>query len=116
MERLGAADFDGTQLRRSGTWAVAFLADWCPFCRAFRRLFDRFDGAGAFRTAVADVTDEASPLWDRFHIEVVPTLLAFRDGPVIHRIDGVPMEGLQEGDLENLRGTLTLRPGRGPPA
>lgn len=107
METLGAADFDGTRLKRPGSWAVLFLANWCPFCRSFRPLFERFDGAGAFRTAVADVTDEGSPLWDRFRIEVVPTLLAFRDGAILHRIDGIPMEGLAASDLEDLRGFLT---------
>ncbi len=106
MERLGPKDFEGRRLRRKGLWAVAVLADWCPFCRAFRPLFERFDGGGIFESALADVTDTASPLWDRFQIEVVPTLLAFRDGELVHRIDGIPMEGLGPGDLENLRGIL----------
>lgn len=113
MERLGSKDFEGRRLRRKGLWAVAVLADWCPFCRSFRPLFERFDGGGIFEPALADVTDTASPLWDRFQIEVVPTLLAFRDGELVHRIDGIPMEGLGPDDLENLRGILR-RLGSGP--
>ena len=35
MERLTAADFDGTTLARDGVLAVAFAADWCPYCRDF---------------------------------------------------------------------------------
>jgi len=106
MEQLGPKDFEGPRLRRQGTWAVAFLADWCPFCRSFEALFERFDGSGKFTIAVADVSDYSSPLWERFAIEIVPTVLAFSDGEVVHRIDGVPMEGLGPGDLENLRGFL----------
>jgi thioredoxin 1 len=114
MERLGPKDFEGDRLRRKGTWAIAFLADWCPFCRSFRTLFDRFDGGGSFETAVADVSDYSSPLWDRFRIEVVPSLIAFRDGVAVHRIDGVPMEGLGPTDLDDLRGFLgPARPSHG---
>ncbi len=106
MEKWGAEAFRGDRLGRPGDWGVCFLADWCPFCRAYAPLFQRLDGVAPFPLAVADVTDLESPLWDTFHIDVIPTLVAFRDGKAIWRKDGVPMVGLNAGDLDELRKAL----------
>ena len=106
MERIGPDAFEGDRLLRRGTWAVAFLADWCPFCRAFAPKFEALAGSGPFQIAVADVTDENSPLWERFEVEVVPTLLAFRDGKSIFRRDGHLGRGLAPGDLADLEKAL----------
>jgi thiol-disulfide isomerase/thioredoxin len=107
MERLAADAFEGDHLRRPGTWAVAFLADWCPFCRAFAPKFDALAGGGSFHVARGDVTDEASPLWDVFHLEVVPTVVVFRDGVPGFRRDGQLGRGLSDTDLAAIRAELT---------
>jgi hypothetical protein len=97
-ERIGAQAFDGLRLRRNGTWAIAFLADWCPFSRAFLPSFAALTG-GDFGLAIADLTDEENPLWEQFAIEVVPSVIVFRDGTPIFRADGRLMEGLGPNDL-----------------
>jgi thioredoxin 1 len=109
MERLGADAFEGDHLRRSGTWAVAFLADWCPFCRAFAPKFDALAGGGSFQVARGDVTDYDSPLWETFHIEVVPTVVVFREGVPGFRRDGVLGRGLSDTDLAAVRAELGPR-------
>lgn len=106
MERWDATAFRGEKLERPGDWGVCFLADWCPFCQEFRRRFEKLDGTAPFPIAVADVTDLESPLWDVFHIDVVPTLIAFRDGRVVWRKDGIHGAGLRQGDLGDLRTAL----------
>ncbi|HYA57019.1 MAG TPA: thioredoxin family protein [Thermoplasmata archaeon] len=107
MERLTPRDFSEGHLRRPGTWVVAFLADWCPFCGAFRPSFESFasEPRGA-SFAVGDVTDEESPLWERFGIEVIPTVIVFRDGRPVFRRDGRPGEGLGAEDLSEVRSWL----------
>lgn len=107
MEKWGAPAFQGDRLDRPGDWGVCFLADWCPFCRAYRPVFQKLDGAAPFPIAVADVTDLESPLWDAFRIDIVPTLIAFRDGTAIWRRDGVSMVGLGPKDLDGLRKALS---------
>ncbi len=102
MEELGAVDFESGRLTRPGTWAVGFLASWCPFCRAFRPKFEKLSAGPAVHLAVADVSDEDSPLWDSLKVEVVPTLVVFRDGRPIWRRDGRPGAGLDERDLNAL--------------
>jgi thioredoxin 1 len=99
LPRIGPAEFDGERLRRPGTVAVAFLADWCPFCRRFEPEFAQLPGGQAYRLVVADLTSEASPLWDRFRIEIVPTVIVYRDGRSVFRADGVAGQGLGARDL-----------------
>jgi thioredoxin 1 len=106
LERLGAADFDGVRLRRSGTWGVGFLAEWCPFCRSFEPKFEGLAGTTPAHLAIADVTDEESPLWERFSVEVVPTVIVFRDGEATFRRDGRLGRGLGEPDLQAFRAAL----------
>ena len=107
MERLGPDAFDGNHLRRRGTWAVAFLAGWCPFCRTFGPEFEALEGSGPFHLGIGDLTDEGSPLWDRFNIEVVPTVVVFRDGVPTFRRDGTLGRGLSDADLSAVRAALT---------
>lgn len=103
MEIVTADAFQGRRFLRDGTWIVAFLADWCPFCRRFRAEFSALEGATDFRVAVGDVTSEESPLWDDFRIEVVPTVVVFREGRPVFRADGILGFGLAPGDLEKAR-------------
>ena len=119
MEHLTAADFDGTKLSRDGTVAVAFAADWCPYCRAFMAEFAAAELSAP--KAMGNVTDEESALWDDFALEVVPTLVLFRDGAAVWRRDGRrkvgPLAalrgrgsflnaGLNAGDIDALRAAL----------
>ncbi len=104
-ERLGPEAFEGDRLARPGTWTVGFLAQWCGFCRAFAPSFATLEG-GATHVAVGDLTDLANPLWERFDIEIVPTVIVFRDGRSVARVDGRPMEGLGSEDLEKVRRAL----------
>jgi thioredoxin 1 len=106
VQRIHADAFEGERLLRSGTWAVAFLADWCPFCRSFEPTFESLAGTGPFELAVGDVTDEENPLWERFSLEVVPTVVVFRDGLPTFRRDGTLGRGLSENDVRELRADL----------
>ena len=102
MERLGPAAFTAEGLDRPGAWTIAFLAAWCPFCREFYEEFARYAATHPGRYAIGDVTDMDSPLWERFRLDVVPTVIAFRDGRPVVRIDGVLGRGLTATDLARL--------------
>ncbi|HXQ79193.1 MAG: thioredoxin family protein [Thermoplasmata archaeon] len=111
MERFEAAAFRKTELLREGTWIVAFVADWCPFCHRFLPQFSVIESEKGFRIATGDVTSEESPLWDDFRIDVVPTLVVFRNGTPIFRVDGVLGRGLPVGGLEQARAAALSRTG-----
>jgi thioredoxin 1 len=106
LARLRADAFEGDRLLRPGIWAIGFLADWCPYCRAFVPALESLAGGGAFEVAVGDVTDEESPLWERFSIDVVPTVVVFRDGRPAFRRDGRLGIGLTGDDLRAIRSEL----------
>lgn len=113
LNRIGPEAFEGERLQRAGAVAVAFLADWCPFCRAFEPEFASLATPHGRALAVADLTDLDSPLWDRFAIEVVPTVVVFRDGRTILRRDGVAGQGLGSADLRAIEQALQASARRG---
>jgi thioredoxin 1 len=103
METLPTDAFRGTELLRPGRWIVAFVADWCPFCRRFLPEFSALEADKRLQLALGDVTDFESPLWDDFQIDVIPTLVVFRDGHPEFRVDGVLGVGVPRGGLEKAR-------------
>ncbi len=105
MERFGPEAFSGRRLNRPGSWAVVFLATWCPFCREFAPQFAHLARTSG-HLAVGDLTDLGNPLWETFDIEVVPTVLVFRDGKLLRRVDGRPMEGLGPADVRDIEAAL----------
>jgi thioredoxin-like negative regulator of GroEL len=100
VEKLTPADFHGKRLARPGDFLVLFDASWCPFSREFRPRFLARDGTIPATLAHADVSADSNPLWEEFSIEIVPTLIAFREGAVLARWDGIQGEGLGEGHLD----------------
>ncbi|HTP56004.1 MAG TPA: thioredoxin family protein [Thermoplasmata archaeon] len=102
IDRIDLREFDGVRLNRPGTWAVAFLADWCPFCDEFAPRFAALSDAVP-HLAIADLTSTENPLWDRFAIEVVPTVLVFRGGEVVARTDGRAGEGIDNAGIDRIR-------------
>ena len=102
MLRLGTDNFDGTKARDSRSILALFYAAWCPFCTRFLRVFEesmqgREDPVGA----LIDISDMGDSLWERFDVEIVPTLIGFRDGKTFVRKDGVPGVGLGVRELED---------------
>ena len=106
LERVGAEAFREKEFDRPGLWAVAFLADWCPFCRAFVPKFEALAGSGGAHLAIADLTSEESPLWERFAVDVVPTVIVFRNGREVLRRDGRLGRGLSEADVKAVRAAI----------
>lgn len=86
--------------------AVLFYADWCGFCRAFAPKFREGAEEMEVDAVAANISDQSDPLWKRHAIDTVPTLVAFRNGEPIARVDGRPGRGLAAGDLDRLAGEI----------
>lgn len=106
MILLSDKDFSGQRLVREGDWAVGFGADWCPFCRSFRKSYEKLDGQVSFHVGWADVSDYESPLWTAFDLDVIPTLMVFRGEVLSWRKDGKAGVGLSSSDLDTLRASF----------
>ena len=72
---------------------VLFYSSWCPFCTSFLPVFERVAAANAGAFARVSI-DDLPELEDAFAIEVVPTVLFFKDGRLSSRLDGVLGLGL----------------------
>ena len=95
-------DFSGAKLIDSRDVLAVFCASWCPFCRAFLAIFEsimmkRTKPNGA----LVDISDENNPLWETFKVNIVPTLVGFRDGATIVRRDRIAGVGLGISDLQD---------------
>ena len=105
MEYLESNQFDS--LLASGERAlVMFYADWCPFCQRFQPFFESAittkSTSNGYKFYESKVNDDDNPLWDRFSISAVPTLIAFDKGKIISRRDAKIGIGLNESDLDSL--------------
>lgn len=103
MEHLGPAQFD--ELLASGEkFLVMFYADWCPFCERFRPIFESAakSGSTSFKMCEAKLNDDDNPLWERFSINSVPSIIAFDKGDIISRRDARIGTGLNNSDLDSI--------------
>ena len=79
---------------------VLFHSSWCPFCRRFKPTFDALAAdQRTWEPIEVMLEEDENPLWNRFRIEVVPTVLFFKDGEMVSRVDGRAGVGLRESDL-----------------
>jgi len=76
-------------LRNKGTLAVLFVASWCPFCNLFYPVFQAVAEKTGIARARVDISDDDNPVWEVFSVEVVPTVIIFKEGKAVFRRDGV---------------------------
>jgi thioredoxin 1 len=107
---LGPSDFEKKRLNRNGTLTVLFAAEWCPFCRRFSLVFDSVLSEKGIARGVADLSDLENPLWEEFDIDVVPTVMIFKEGELVYRKDGVLGRGLPDNAMDEV--LLKLQPDR----
>lgn len=105
MEHLEPNDFDSL-LSSKKRALVMFYADWCPFCKRFKPIFESVnDNESAIRGYAfyeSKINNDDNPLWDRFVISAVPTLLAIDNGKIISRRDAKTGVGLSQSDLDSM--------------
>lgn len=102
IEQICHKDFDNKVLKGPGIILVAFHAEWCPFCKKFIPLFREFQAPPAIILKEALVNEDENPLWTRFKIETIPTLIAFKGGKIIGRRDALPGVGLTREILTSI--------------
>ncbi|OGR68529.1 MAG: hypothetical protein A2081_05930 [Elusimicrobia bacterium GWC2_61_19] len=78
---------------------ILFQSSYCPFCLMFLPVF-KTSAARAPEAFAAVSTDALPELEDAFSVEVVPTVLYFKDGKLAGRLDGKLGRGLSEKDLD----------------
>ena len=77
---------------------ILFYSQRCPYCLAFQPAFERCAKAAPGSFARAS-TDDMPYAGDKYSIDVVPTVLFFKEGEVTARLDGTVAIGLTEARL-----------------
>ena len=102
MENLQPNQFDKI-LSSQEKYLVMFYADWCPFCRKFKPIFETSANSPAnTKFYESNIDDANNPLWERFSINAVPTIIAFEKVEIISRRDAKMGIGLVKSDLDSI--------------
>jgi hypothetical protein len=70
----------------------------CPYCRMFQGRFIDFAGSrpGEFAFLRVTLDDPNNPLWSKYEIHAVPTVIAFERSEIIARVDSILAFGLSK--------------------
>ena len=101
MENIESDQFD-KWIHSSNRTIAMFYADWCPFCQKFKPFFEQKSEVSKYKMISVKINEDDNPLWDRFEISAVPTIIAFDHGSIVARRDAKMGTGLTEIDLDQL--------------
>lgn len=97
---LGEVD----SLTNNANSLVLFYADWCHYCSRFIPIFE--DGLKKVNPKIlaggVKLNDDENPLWDKYNINAVPTLIAFSNNSIKSRRDAKMGVGLTSSDLDSI--------------
>ncbi len=103
MKDYGLGEMDILTKNNSNS-LVLFYADWCPHCSRFKPIFEETIKKISPKILVGGVkiNDDDNPLWDKYHINAVPTLIAFSNNSIKSRRDAKMGVGLTSSDLNSI--------------
>lgn len=94
-------NFKREVLEDPGIVLVDFWATWCPPCRALEPAIHAI--ARDYKVCQVNI-DNNQGLASRFQIEAVPTLLVFKGGQLVKRIQGAVPEAQLRSELQMASG------------
>ncbi|WP_396928355.1 thioredoxin [Mycolicibacterium sp.] len=96
IKKLTANDFEAT-ITENPVVLIDFWASWCGPCRAFAPVFDRSSESHPDVVHAKVDTEAEQELAAALEIQAIPTIMAFRDGILVHRQPGaMPAAALED--------------------
>jgi len=93
-------DLESALKKKKKVFAL-FYATWCPFSQAFLPHFQKH-AEGKGHDCVRVTIDDRESLFDKYHVEYMPTVIYFKNGKPAKRLDATPRVGLSEKQLLDL--------------
>ncbi len=98
---LEKGEFENRILASCESEIAVFAATWCGYCVRFLSVISSYTAADPVPPiSIVNVDSGDGSLWDEFKIDLVPTLVVFKNGEEIFRRNAKPGSGLKQTDLE----------------
>lgn len=109
--RIGKQELEQDLLKSDRPHVVTFAAKWCAYCRRFlQKIVDAYTATlEAPDVLLVDMDSGDGSLWEDYDINVVPTIVLYRNGKQVYKKQGRFGAGLGEADLENALMTKHMR-------
>lgn len=92
LKHVSEENFEKEVIDSKGLILVDFFATWCGPCQMLGPVLERIGNSRAeFDIAKVDI-DQAQNLALKYEVEVVPTMVIFKDGKVVDKIEGFMSE------------------------
>ena len=92
LKHVSEENFEKEVIDSKGLILVDFFATWCGPCQMLGPVLERIGNSRAeFDIAKVDI-DQAKNLALKYEVEVVPTMVIFKDGKVVDKIEGFMSE------------------------
>ena len=113
LNRYGMKDYglgEMEDLANNSNSLVLFYADWCHYCSQFLPVFEESLKKINPKVLVGGVklNDDDNPLWDKYNINAVPTLIAFSNNSIKSRRDAQMGVGLTNSDLNSILSDIDI--------
>jgi thioredoxin 1 len=105
---MGEQHFSTEVLESSTPVLVHFGAPWCGPCRMIEPLLNRFQLEWGKQFKLIGINaDENLKLSSEYRITTLPTILCFKSGKVVYRLEGVYRRDDIWSELQKLMSTFT---------
>ena len=101
MEHVLPEEFDSKVLSSEKKTLVLFMLTGVHIVPISNQLLKKWIQA-IYKKKAALVNEDENPLWDRFNIQAIPTMIAFQNGKILTRRDAKKGMGLTRADMESI--------------
>ena len=88
VKSITSQDFSEEVLNQKGIVLVDFFATWCPPCKMLAPVLEKVsESRQSFKIVKVNI-DQNPDKASEYDVEVVPTLLVFKDGKMVKKSEG----------------------------